>query len=124
MDFASLVKRHRLSAVANGVLTGMGIFIAINFTILGPIIGLVGMVGIIAGVGMEVLQRRRIPPMTPEIPLVKRHRLSALANGVLVGMGLFILLLGGFGGLFGIVGIVAGVGLEIWQRNRVSKELG
>ena len=124
MDFASLVKRHRLSAVANGVLTGMGIFIAINFTILGPIIGLVGMVGIIAGVGMEVLQRRRIPPMTPEIPLVKRHRLSALANGVLVGMGLFILLLGGLGGLFGIVGIVAGVGLEIWQRNRVSKELG
>lgn len=123
MDLASLIKRQRLSAVLNGALLGMGIFIAINVAFLGILIGAIGLVGIIGGIGMEILQRRRIPN-TAEDSLVRRHRLSALANGVLVGMGVFILLLGGAGGLFGLVGIVAGVGLEVWQRNRVSKELG
>ena len=120
MDFASLVKRHRLSAAANGVLVGMGIFLVINIVFLGPLVSVVGLIGIIVGVGMEYWQRRRIP-MTSDDPLIRRHRLSALANGVLLGMGLFMVL---FGGPIGVVGIVAGVGLEIWQRNRVSKELG
>ena len=53
--------------------------------------------------------------------LIKRHRLSAVANGALVGMGIFFVV---YGGLIGVVGIVAGVGLELWQRSRVSKELG
>ena len=36
-------------------------------------------------------------------------------------MGIFFVL---FSAYIGIVGVVSGVGLEIWQRNRVSKELG
>lgn len=118
MDFASLVKRHRLSAAANGVLVGMGIFFGVFF----GFAGLIGLVGIIGGGGLEFWQRSRVPKdIGTDGTLVKRHRLSALANGVLLGMGILMVL---YGGLIGIVGIVAGVGLEIWQRNRVSKELG
>ena len=115
-NLASLIKRHRLSAVANGVLIGMGIFFGVFF----GFSGLIGLVGIIAGVGLEMWQRNRIPKGHDET-LVKRHRLSAAANGALVGMGIFFVL---FSAYIGIVGIVAGVGLELWQRNRVSKELG
>ena len=116
MEFASLVKRHRLSGAANGVLVGMGIFFGVFF----GFAGLIGLVGIIGGVGMEIWQRSRIPK-DPDAPLIKRHRLSAIANGVLLGMGILMVL---YGGLIGVVGIIAGVGLEIWQRSRVSKELG
>ncbi len=118
MNFASLVKRHRLSAAANGVLIGMGIFFGVFF----GFSGLIGLVGIIGGVGMEFWQRNRVPKdLGSDATLAKRHRLSALANGVLFGMGILMVL---YGGLIGAVGIVAGLGLEIWQRNRVSKELG
>ncbi len=115
-NLASLIKRHRLSAVANGVLIGMGIFFGVFF----GFSGLIGLVGIIAGVGLEMWQRNRIPKGHDE-SLVKRHRLSAAANGALVGMGIFFVL---FSAYIGIVGIVAGVGLELWQRSRVSKEFG
>ena len=118
MNFASLVKRHRLSAAANGVLIGLGIFFGVFF----GLNGLIGLVGIIGGGGLEFWQRTRVPKnMGTDGALLKRHRLSALANGVLAGMGILMVL---YGGLIGIVGIVGGVGLEIWQRNRVSKELG
>ena len=118
MNFASFVKRHRLSAAANGVLIGMGIFFGVFF----GFSGLIGLVGIIAGVALEIWQRSRVPrDLADDATLAKRHRLSALANGVLFGMGILMVL---YGGLIGIVGIVAGVGLEIWQRNRVTKELG
>ena len=116
MDFGSIVKRHRLSAAANGVLIGMGLFFGVFF----GFSGLIGLVGIVGGVGLEIWQRTRIPK-DDDGTLVKRHRLSAVANGVLIGMGILLVV---YGGLIGIVGIVAGVGLEVWQRNRVSKELG
>ncbi len=115
-NLASLIKRHRLSAVANGVLIGMGIFFGIFF----GFSGLIGLVGIIAGVGMEFWQRNRVSNVYDD-SLVKRHRFSAIANGALIGMGIFFVL---FSAYIGIVGVVSGVGLEIWQRNRVSKELG
>ena len=115
-NLASLIKRNRLSAVANGVLIGMGIFFGIFF----GFSGLIGLVGIIAGVGMEFWQRNRVSKVYDD-SLVKRHRFSAIANGALIGMGIFFVL---FSAYIGIVGVVSGVGLEIWQRNRVSKELG
>ena len=115
-NLASLIKRHRLSAVANGLLVGLGI----SFGVLFGLNGLIGLVGIVAGVGLEFWQRSRIPKVN-EDSFIKRHRLSALANGVLVGMGILMVL---YGQPMGIVGIVAGVGLELWQRSRVSKELG
>ena len=115
-DFASFIKRHRLSAAANGLLIGIGIFFGVFF----GFSGLIGLVGIAGGVGLEIWQRSRIPKVD-EGTYTKRHRLSAAANGVLAGMGVLMVL---YGGLIGIVGVVAGVGLEIWQRNRVSKELG
>ena len=50
--------------------------------------------------------------------ILKRHRLSGLANGVLIGMGVGSLLAGG---VFGLILVVAGVGIEIWQRTRIPK---
>ena len=50
---------------------------------------------------------------------LRRHRLSALANGVLVGIGIVFVLSGLF---YGLVGIVAGVGLEFWHRSRIPKD--
>ena len=52
---------------------------------------------------------------------VRRHRLSGLANGVLIGMGVFFIL---FGALVGVISIAAGIGLEFWQRSRIPKEPG
>jgi len=52
---------------------------------------------------------------------VRQHRLSALANGVLIGMGLFFIL---FGVLIGVVSMAAGIGLEVWQRRRIPKGPG
>ncbi len=50
---------------------------------------------------------------------LRRHRLSALANGILIGMGVFFVLIGG---LVGLVSIAAGVGIEFWQRSRIPKQ--
>jgi hypothetical protein len=52
---------------------------------------------------------------------VRRHRLSGLANGVLIGMGLTFVMLGG---LIGLVSIAVGVMLEFWQRRRIPKSPG
>jgi len=56
---------------------------------------------------------------------LRRHRLSALSNGVLIGMGLVFtmsLVLSSSGNpVIPLVGIVAGVGLEVWQRSRIPK---
>jgi len=52
---------------------------------------------------------------------VRRHRLSGLANGVLIGMGLTFALYVEEVGLIGLVGVIAGTGLEIWQRRRIPK---
>ena len=51
--------------------------------------------------------------------ILRRHRLSALANGVLIGVGIAFVL---FGGLIGLVSVVAGVGLEFWHRSRIPKD--
>lgn len=50
--------------------------------------------------------------------ILKRHRLSGLANGVLIGMGLTSMLAGQ---AYGIILIVVGSGIEIWQRSRIPK---
>ncbi len=50
---------------------------------------------------------------------LRRHRLSALANGILIGIGIAFVL---FGGFIGIVSIGAGVGLEFWQRTRIPRQ--
>jgi hypothetical protein len=52
---------------------------------------------------------------------VRRHRLSSLANGVLIGMGLTFVMLGG---LIGIVSIAVGIMLEFWQRKRIPRSPG
>ncbi len=52
---------------------------------------------------------------------VRRHRLSGLANGILIGMGITFLLAHN---PFGIVSIVIGVLLEYWQRKRIPKTPG
>ena len=51
---------------------------------------------------------------------LRRHRLSALSNGVLIGMGI-VFLLGTGPPVFPLLGIGAGVGLEVWQRSRIPK---
>ncbi len=48
--------------------------------------------------------------------ILRRHRLSGLANGVLVGMGIVTAVTG-----YGIILIAVGVGIEIWQRSRIPK---
>jgi len=52
---------------------------------------------------------------------LRRHRLSALSNGVLIGMGLVFAISIGLASVIPLVGIVAGVGLEVWQRSRIPK---
>ena len=55
---------------------------------------------------------------------LRRHRLSALSNGVLIGMGMFFVLAAISAGgppIIGIVPVAAGVGIEIWQRSRIPK---
>ena len=55
---------------------------------------------------------------------LRRHRLSALSNGVLIGMGLVFTMSLGLSSVIPViplVGIVAGVGLEVWQRSRIPK---
>ena len=51
--------------------------------------------------------------------ILRRHRLAALANGVLIGVGIAFVL---FGGLIGLVSVAAGVGLEFWHRSRILKD--
>ncbi len=94
-----ILKRHRLSALANGVLVGMGII----FLLFGSYIGAVS---IIAGVGLEVWHRKRISRGLTDVWF-------SLAGG-----GIIFLL---FGGYIGLVSIIAGVGLEVWHRKRISK---
>ena len=48
---------------------------------------------------------------------VRRHRLSALANGALIGIGIVTL---GFFGL-GVIFIAVGAAIEIWQRSRIPR---
>ncbi len=48
--------------------------------------------------------------------MVKRHRLSGLANGALIGMGVSLI---SVGELFGLIFIAIGAGIEIWQRKRL-----
>ena len=49
--------------------------------------------------------------------MVKRHRLSGLANGALIGMGVSLIWANGFGLIF----IAIGAGIEIWQRRRLVR---
>ena len=52
--------------------------------------------------------------------ILRRHRLSGLANGVLIGMGIVGLMAGNAKG-YGIILVAVGVGIEIWQRSRIPK---
>ena len=114
-EVVSLCRTNRLSAAANGVLIGLGIFFLVFF----GLSGLIGLVGLAGGIALEFWRRGRVPNI-PEEPFIKRERFSALANGVLVGMGIMMVL---YGGLIGVVGIVAGVGLEIWAQRRLRSLL-
>ncbi len=53
--------------------------------------------------------------------ILKRHRLSALANGVLLGMGIIFVL---YISYIGAVSIIAGIGLEVWHRIKISRARG
>ena len=50
---------------------------------------------------------------------IKRHRWTAMWNGVVIGMGAFMII-GGF--LLGIVPLVMGIGLEVMHRRRLEKQ--
>ena len=52
-----------------------------------------------------------------ELHIVKRHRWSALLNGVVIGFGIVSIMSGAF---VGILPLAVGVGIEVWQRNRLS----
>jgi hypothetical protein len=55
-----------------------------------------------------------------EINYVKRHRWSALWNGVVIGMGVFLLIL--VGHPIGLLPIALGIGLEWTHRKRLDRE--
>lgn len=53
---------------------------------------------------------------------IRRQRLSALSNGVLIGLGIATLLIGGASSLMlSLVPVAAGVGIEFWQRRRLPR---
>ena len=49
--------------------------------------------------------------------ILRRHRLSALANGALIGLGIATVVF-----YFGIALIIIGVAIELWQRSRISRQ--
>jgi hypothetical protein len=51
---------------------------------------------------------------------ITRHRWSALWNGVIIGMGISGFMSGL--GLFAIIPFVMGIGLEVMQRKRLTRE--
>lgn len=55
----------------------------------------------------------------PEVGQIKRHRWTAMWNGVVIGMGAFMLI-GGF--VLGIVPLIMGIGLEVLHRKRLDKQ--
>ena len=55
----------------------------------------------------------------PEVGHIKRHRWTAMWNGVVIGMGAFMLI----GGLvLGIIPLIMGIGLEVLHRKRLDKQ--
>ena len=50
---------------------------------------------------------------------IKRHRWTALWNGVVIGMGAFMII-GGF--ILGIIPLIMGIGLEVMHRKRLDRQ--
>ena len=48
-----------------------------------------------------------------------RHRWQAMLNGVVIGIGIFSVLIGG---PLGILFIVVGAGMEYWHRKRLKRQ--
>lgn len=104
------IRYQKLGSVANGVLIGIGII----FILPGAWIGIVS---IVAGVGLEIWKRSRIGDR-PDKDVLYRQKLFSLLNGILIGVGLTaVTALSWFGGMIPIIG---GVGLEVLQRRRLS----
>ncbi|MBI4298191.1 MAG: hypothetical protein HY666_00310 [Chloroflexi bacterium] len=53
--------------------------------------------------------------------VVKRHRWSALLNGIVIGFGLMSIM---SGVIFGALPMVVGIAIEVWQRKRLSAQGG
>lgn len=52
--------------------------------------------------------------------LLKRHRWSALWNGVVIGMGVGTLMALGANGVLGILPLGLGIAMEVLQRKRLN----
>jgi hypothetical protein len=60
----------------------------------------------------------------PTISFIKRQRMSALWNGVIIGIGVGTLMSVGLGGgLLVILPLGLGIGVEVMQRKRMSRVL-
>ena len=69
---------------------------------------------------MEEQQREpEIDGAEREIGNIKRHRWTALWNGVVIGMGAFMII-GGF--ILGIIPLIMGIGLEVMHRKRLDRQ--
>ncbi len=68
---------------------------------------------------MEERKQIEGPSEGPEVGQIKRHRWTALWNGVVIGMGAFMII-GGF--VLGIVPLIMGIGLEVMHRKRLDKK--
>ena len=55
---------------------------------------------------------------------IKRHRWTAMWNGVVIGMGAFMTLAAFTGGVLplGVIPLILGVGLEVLHRRRLDKQ--
>jgi hypothetical protein len=60
----------------------------------------------------------------PDISLIiKRHRMSSLWNGVIIGIGVGTLMSVGLeGGVLAILPLGLGIGVEVMQRKRINRE--
>ena len=54
-----------------------------------------------------------------EASRIKRHRWTAMWNGVVIGMGAFMII-GGF--VLGIIPLIMGIGLEVMHRRRLERQ--
>ena len=60
----------------------------------------------------------------PDISLIiKRHRMSSLWNGVIIGIGVGTLMSVGLeGGVLAVLPLGLGIGVEVMQRKRINRE--
>ena len=64
-------------------------------------------------------QQQELEGPERELGRIKRHRWTAMWNGVVIGMGAFMII-GGF--VLGIIPLIMGIGLEVMHRKRLDRQ--